>query len=56
MTEILSGTSGTVSMIDDVLIFKRSTTGISQALSRIKKAGLTLDAEKCEFSEASISF
>ena len=29
MTEILSGTSGTVSIIDDVLIFKRSTTGIS---------------------------
>ena len=58
--EILSGTSGTLSMIDDVLVFgenqEEQDRNLSQALSRIKKAGLTLNAEKCEFSKASISF
>ena len=56
MGEILSGTSGTVSMIDDVLVFgeNQEEHDRSEALSRIEKAGRTLNAEKCELSKASI--
>ena len=51
--ETLIGVTGTVNMIDDVLVF-----GINQeehdkhfavAFEKIRRAGLTLDKEKCSF-------
>ena len=49
MSEILSGTVGTVSMLDDVLIFGQNKeehdANLTEALKRIEKAGLTLNKE-----------
>lgn len=60
MVDILSGTTGTVSMIDDVLVFGKNQEehdrNLTHALRRIERAGLTLNSDKCEFSKSSISF
>ncbi|XP_011406246.1 PREDICTED: uncharacterized protein K02A2.6-like [Amphimedon queenslandica] len=60
MAELLSGIKGTVSMMDDVLVFgkdqKEHDYNLTEALTRIEKAGLTLNKEKCEFSKTTISF
>ena len=59
VSEILSGTKGTVSMMDDVLIFgtdqEEHDKNLAEALMRIERAGLTLNKEKCEFSKDHIS-
>ena len=60
ISEILSGTDGTVSMLDDVLVFgknqKEHDEHLTEALKRIEKAGLTLNKEKCRFSKERITF
>ena len=54
MSHMLSGLQGVVCMMDDVLVFGKTEGEHDQQLmavfDRIKKAGATLDAEKCEFS------
>ena len=60
MSHILSGLPGVVSMIDDILVFGQSQEEhdhrLELALDRINKAGITLNAEKCEFSKKSVKF
>ena len=60
VSEILSGIEGTVSMMDDILVFGKDQEehdkNLNKALQRIEKAGLTLNRDKCEFSRISISF
>ena len=60
VSEILSGMKGTVSMMDDVLIFgtdqEEHDKNLAEALMRIERVGLTLNKEKCEFSKDHISF
>ena len=60
ITEILSGVDGTLSMLDDVLVFgkdqKEHDKHLTEALNRIEEAGLTLNKEKCQFSKSRISF
>ena len=57
MSEILSGLEGVVCMMDDVLVHGRTQEEHDQrldaALARISNAGVTLNAEKCEFPKAS---
>ena len=60
MSEILSGLEGVVFMVDDVLVHGRTQEEHDQclnaALARISKAGVTLIAEKCEFSQGKVKF
>ena len=60
ISEILSGTNGTVSVLDDVLAFgknqKEYNKHLTQALERIEKTGMTLNKEKCQFSREKITF
>ena len=55
MSEILSGLEGVVCMVDDVLVHGRTQEEHDQrlegALARINNAKVTLNAEKCEFSQ-----
>ena len=52
--------TGTVSMIEDVLIFDKNQEEhdkhLTVALGKIQRAGLTLNKEKCQFSEHRITF
>ena len=60
MSEILSGLEGVVCLIDDVLIYSNTEEQHHQrlkaALTKISKAGLTLNKEKCIFGVTKISF
>ena len=60
MSEILSGLEGVVCMVDDVLVHGRTQEEHDQrldaALARISNAGVTLNAEKCEFSQGRVKF
>ena len=60
MNQILSGQEGTLCHIDDVLIFGKTQqehdARLYSALTQIQSAGLTLNAEKCEFSKSEIKF
>ena len=53
MSHILSGLQGVACMMDDVLVFGQTQAEHDQrlkaVLERIKRAGTTLNAEKCEF-------
>ena len=52
--------TGTVSMIDDVLVFGKNKEELNKhlavALGKIQRAGLTLNKKKCQFSKDRISF
>ena len=58
MSEILSGLEGVVCMVDDELVLKKTQEGHDQcldaALARISNAGVTFNAEKCEFSQGRV--
>ena len=58
--EILSGVTGTVSMIDDVLIFCKNQEEhdkqLAVAFEKIRRAGLTLYKQKCQFCKSRITF
>ena len=60
MSEILSGLEGVVCLIDDVLIYgnteEQHHQRLKAALTKISKAGLTLNKEKCIFGVTKISF
>ena len=62
MSEILSGLEGVVCMVDDVDVLVHGRTQeehdqrLDAALARISNAGVTLNAEKCEFSQGRVKF
>ena len=60
MSNILSGLEGVVCMIDDVLVHGKTQLEHDQRLTavldRLRKAKVTLNKEKCEFSKHSIRF
>ena len=60
MSHILSGLQGVVCMMDDVLVFGQTQQEhdlrLEAALNKIRKAGITLNSEKCEFSTGSVKF
>ena len=60
MSQILSGLDTVLCHIDDVLIYGSTTeehdTYLRAVLSRLQKAGVTLNADKCLFSQTSIHF
>ena len=60
MSEILSDLEGVVCLIDDVLIHGKTQEEhnhrLRKVLERIKQVGLTLNADKCEFSKRRIKF
>ena len=60
MSQILAGQDGALCHMDDVLIFgntqQEHDRQLHSALSKIQKAGLTLNADKCEFNKSEISF
>ena len=58
--EVLAGIPGVVNVSDDILVYattaKEHNQRLLKVLERIKKAGLTLHREKCEFLKRTISF
>ena len=60
MFQILSGIESVLCHIDDVFIYGSTTeehdTRLCAALSRLQTVGVTLNADKCLFSQTSIHF
>ena len=60
MSQILSGLDGVLCHIDNVIIYGSTTeehdTHLCAAPSRLQTAGVTLNADKCLFSQTSIHF
>lgn len=60
MIDILSGLKGVVCMVDDILIYGKTQAehakNLTEVLKRIQASGLTLNQDKCEFSETLIRF
>lgn len=60
MSAILSGLNGVLCLIDDVLIFgkdqKEHDERLNAALEKIQRAGVTLNEEKCMFSQKQVTF
>ena len=60
MNDILSGLPGVLCHVDDILVFGATTVEhdcrLNAVLERIKTAGITLNAEKCQFSQQRITF
>ena len=60
MNDILSGLPGVLCHVDDILVFGTTTAEhdcrLNAVLERIKTAGITLNAEKCQFSQQRITF
>ena len=60
MSEILEGLEGVACMVDDVLVHERTQEEhdkrLDAALERIAQAEVTLNAEKCHFSQSSVKF
>ena len=60
MSRILTGLEGVVCQMDDILVFGHNKAEhdarLLAALQRIKSAGATLNTQKCEFSQISITF
>lgn len=60
MGEILQGLEGTLCLIDDILVFAKNEEEhkkrLSAVLQRIRKAGVTLNYDKCEFLKKEIKF
>ena len=60
MSRILTGLEGVVCQMDDILVFGNNKAEhdarLLAALQRIKSAGATLNMQKCEFSQISITF
>ena len=60
MSDILSDLEGVVCLINNVLVHSKTQEEhdcrLRKVLERIKQVGLTLNAEKCEFSKSTISF
>ena len=60
MSEILDGLSGVVCMVDDILVHGRiqeeHDEHLNKVLHRLQEAGLTLNMEKCQFSQSRVTF
>ena len=60
MANILEGLHGVVCQIDDVMVFgtthKEHGDRLFAVLQRLQAAGVTLNAEKCEFAKDEIQF
>ena len=60
MSEILTNLDGVVCQMDDIVVFGKSYHEHDQrlraALKRIRDAGLTLNKEKCQFSQMEVKF
>ena len=60
MLKLLQGIEGVVVQVDDTLITgkikEEHDCHLTQVLTRLEKAGLTLGLEKCEFDQFSIKF
>ena len=57
MSETLCGIPGVVCMMDDVLVHGKTQQEHDQRLrERLQVAGVTLNAEKCQFSKKSVKF
>ena len=60
MNDILSGLPGVLCHIDDILMFGTTTaehdSRLCAVLEQIKAAGITLNVEKCQFSQQRITF
>ncbi|XP_014676649.1 PREDICTED: uncharacterized protein K02A2.6-like [Priapulus caudatus] len=58
IAQILDGTPGAVSLMDDVIVFGRNQAehdaNLTRALTRLENAGITLNRDKCVFSQSSI--
>ncbi|XP_075743966.1 uncharacterized protein LOC142802804 [Rhipicephalus microplus] len=59
MARILEGQEGVANMIDDILVFERTReehdARLNQVLSRLAKAGITLNQDKCRFGVSEVS-
>ena len=57
MSDLLSGLDGVVCMIDDILVHgstvEEHDDRLTKVLQRLEEAGLTLNREKCQFSQSS---
>ncbi|ETX01927.1 MAG: hypothetical protein ETSY2_36450 [Candidatus Entotheonella gemina] len=60
MSEALSGLTGTVCMMDDILVHGRTRVEhddrLRQVLQRLSDLGMTLNSEKCLFAQSSVKF
>ncbi|XP_070388780.1 uncharacterized protein [Dermacentor albipictus] len=60
MARILEGQEGVANMIDDIFVFGRTRqehdARLSQVLSRLAKAGITLNQDNCRFGVPEVSF
>ena len=60
MSEALTGLEGTVCMMDDILIHgvtrEEHDQRLQAVLQRLNNLGMTLNAEKCTFSQTSVKF
>ena len=57
---IPAGVEGTVNMIDDTLVYGKDQEEhnefLREDICKLEEAGITLNAEKCEYSKASLTF
>ena len=60
MSEALGGLSGTVCVMDDILIYGRTQEEHDErlrlVLHRLTELGMTLNSEKCKFAQPSVKF
>jgi hypothetical protein len=60
MEKVLSGLSGVICLMDDILVYGKDAdqhwSRLRRVLSRIRKAGMTLKKEKCEFGRGTVKF
>ena len=60
MSDILTGLDGVVCMMDDVLIHEctpeEHDARLEKVLQRLQDAGLTLNLQKCQFSQSEVKF
>ena len=60
MSSILNGLPGVICLMDDILVHGESQTQhddrLVKVLYRLQEAGLTLNSEKCKFSQSKVRF
>ena len=59
MSEALSGLSGTVCLMDDILVHRMTREHderLRLVLQRLSNLGMTLNSEKCMFAQSSVEF
>ena len=60
MQSVLAGVEGTVNMIDDTLVYGKDPTEhdehLREVLCKLGEVGITLNAEKCEYSKPHLTF